>query len=997
MIDLRWAGNCADSRCEQMTKFEDTELTDQKAPSESLGSSQMGALIRAFDWASSPLGPVERWPRALRSSVRFALGSGFPKLLLWGPELIQIYNDAFRPVLGSTKHPRSLGQRAHECWPEVWNILGPMFDKVMKTGESIAAEDRLFLLNRHDYLEATYLTISYSPIPDDAGDVGGILGTCYETTPKILGQRRLRMLSELAALVGCQTKGIQETFANLEKIFSESRDLLPFALVYRMDQDRRHARLLAVSGLERGHPAARVVVPLGQPVEAAWPFADVLESGRAARVDGLTARFAGLPARPGSEPPRCAMVVPMVALGKSEIGAFLIAGANPYRELDEDYRLFLELTGNLVSAITASSPAHTLEEQRAEARTELNREQSVAIKGNEALIQAMMEDSPTVMFIKDLGGRYLHVNRRFEEEFGVSRDLILGRIDLDIFPRAQAEAFRANDALVLQHGAPAQFEEVARYLDGEHTSIVSKFPLLDAAGKAYALGGIAVGITERKRSEEALRESEERFRIIFNQSAVGIAFVDLEGRPFLTNAACQQMLGRTAEELRQMVFTEFTHPEDRDKDMVLYRELLTGERDSYQIEKRYFRKDGQCVWAGLSVTLIREPSGQPKFALSIVKDITERKRAEEALQESEERLRLMVESVQDYAIFLLDPSGAVASWNKGAERIKGYAAAEILGQHFSSFYTPEDLAEGLPAKVLAEALASGHCEREGWRIKKDGSRFWGNVDVSAVRDASGHLRGFVKVTRDMTERREAEETMRANQARLTQLSHQLLEVEETERRRLARELHDQLGQSLALLQINLQAAQEEVGPGNPARILQEQIAIVEGMHEQVRNLALNLRPSLLDDLGLVPALRWHLDRLAQSSGLKFRFKAAGSVTRCSAEIETSCFRVAQEALSNVLHHAQARNVSVNLAQAAGELILRIRDDGTGFDPMTARQRGAAGRGLGLLMMEERMKLVGGDLSILSRSAKGTTLCARFPLTSPAPSASRSSPSEQGLA
>ncbi len=150
----------------------------------------------------------------------------------------------------------------------------------------------------------------------------------------------------------------------------------------------------------------------------------------------------------------------------------------------------------------------------------------------------------------------------------------------------------------------------------------------DPTGTAVAMSGTVQDITERRQAEETLQESEERFRIIFSRSPMGIALVDLEGHPFLTNTVCQNMLGRTDEELRGMVFTEFTHPEDCDKDLKLYHQLVAGERDSYQIEKRYVRKDGQLVWTSLSVTMIRDFAGQPKFALSLVVDITERKQAE---------------------------------------------------------------------------------------------------------------------------------------------------------------------------------------------------------------------------------------------------------------------------------------------------------------------------------------------------------------------------------
>ena len=149
--------------------------------------------MRTFAWAETPLGAVDTWPQSLRTAVSIMLASGFPMLVLWGDEYIQLYNDAYRPVLGATKHPAALGQRARECWPEIWDdVLGPMFGRVMAGGEPIWNEDLLFVLDRNEYLEETYFTFSYSAIRDETGQPGGILVTCVETTERVLGERRLR-------------------------------------------------------------------------------------------------------------------------------------------------------------------------------------------------------------------------------------------------------------------------------------------------------------------------------------------------------------------------------------------------------------------------------------------------------------------------------------------------------------------------------------------------------------------------------------------------------------------------------------------------------------------------------------------------------------------------------------------------------------------------------------------------------------------------------------
>jgi signal transduction histidine kinase len=221
--------------------------------------------------------------------------------------------------------------------------------------------------------------------------------------------------------------------------------------------------------------------------------------------------------------------------------------------------------------------------------------------------------------------------------------------------------------------------------------------------------------------------------------------------------------------------------------------------------------------------------------------------------------------------------------------------------------------------------------------------------------------------------------VQAGRERLEALSHRLLAAQETERRRLARELHDEIGQTLSMVKIDLQAMQHLAAAAALEAYLVESIAIVERALQQVRSLSVELRPSLLDDLGLVPALRWYIDRQAQRAGLVANFVADSLAARLPAELETACFRVAQEALTNVLRYAQARRLEVELRRHEAELELVIRDDGVGFDVPAALARATGGASLGLLGMQERALLVGGQLEIESRLGQGTEIRASFPL------------------
>jgi signal transduction histidine kinase len=231
------------------------------------------------------------------------------------------------------------------------------------------------------------------------------------------------------------------------------------------------------------------------------------------------------------------------------------------------------------------------------------------------------------------------------------------------------------------------------------------------------------------------------------------------------------------------------------------------------------------------------------------------------------------------------------------------------------------------------------------------------------------------------------EQVRAGRARAQLLSQQLMEAQETERRRLARELHDEIGQALTAVKINLQALQR--APADAVSRLSDSIAIVDRALQQVRNLSLDLRPSLLDDLGLVAALSWYVDRQSQRSGLAIEFAAEPAEIRAAATVETACFRVTQEALTNIIRHAQAREARVELRQRGSELQLAVSDDGIGFDVAAARRRAARGASLGLLGMQERVLLSGGRIDIQSTRGQGTRLVACLPI-SPAPALERRS-------
>jgi PAS domain S-box-containing protein len=362
---------------------------------------------------------------------------------------------------------------------------------------------------------------------------------------------------------------------------------------------------------------------------------------------------------------------------------------------------------------------------------------------------------------------------------------------------------------------------------------------------------------------------------------------------------------------------------------------------------------------------------------------------ERALYESEQRFRLLVEAVRDYAIFMLDPQGHISTWNIGAERIKGYHASEIIGKHFSCFYPPEDIQAEKPARELEIAIRDGRVEDEGWRIRKDGSKFWASVVITALRDATGTLIGFTKVTRDITERILAQQALQESQRKLQlsekslrDLSLHLLRTQDEERRQIGRDLHDSLGQYLSVLKMRLDALRTAAVRKNASNAdeLEQCSQLMNDAVKEVRTISYLLYPPMLEEMGLKTAIPWYLDGFAQRSGVKTKFEISSTFGRLDRDIELAMFRVLQESLTNVHRHSGSSEASIRLGTENSEFFLEISDKGKGIPIQKFEEAGRdwmGSRGVGLRGMTERMHQIGGRLDI-SSTDQGTVVRAVVP-------------------
>ncbi len=262
------------------------------------GGGQSGALMRSIDWAETPLGPVDRWPQSLRATIPVMLASRFAMRVVWGPQYVMLYNDAYMPVLGKDKHPRAMGAPTAESFPELWNIVEPLFQRVYR-GEAVALTDSHLPVHRNGYLEECYFTPSYSPMRDDRGAIAGLLGVISETTQRVLAERRLRTLRALAArAASAGTATLSEVATGAIATLAENKPDVPYALLYLTGDDGA-SRLIALEGIQRGSPAAPEVVATGD-AQAAWPL--VAGSAEIRVIETPPRTFGALPGGIWSEP-----------------------------------------------------------------------------------------------------------------------------------------------------------------------------------------------------------------------------------------------------------------------------------------------------------------------------------------------------------------------------------------------------------------------------------------------------------------------------------------------------------------------------------------------------------------------------------------------------------------------------------------------------------------------------------------------------------------------
>ena len=334
------------------------------------GGKEMGGLIRSMDWSKTSLGPVAKWPQSLRTTVNICLASDLPICVIWGPGLIQVYNDAYRVICGG-KHPRSMGQKFSECWKEAWPVIGEAYNSAL-SGDTAFLEAQQIFLERYGFLEECFFTFSFSPIRDEAGRVGGIFHPVIEMTTQMLSERRTRALRDLAAQTG-KAKSVDEALALAAQTLAEYNLDLPFTLFYAVEPSGDEARLIGASGLNKETVASLSTVFFGVEKQTSWPLEEVVRTGLVVQIDNVKQRLGTSCLGPYPEPPGSALVFPIIPSGADQPVAIFIAGVSSRLLMNDAYRDFYDLVTSGVCNAVSNARAIEEDRRRANALADLDR------------------------------------------------------------------------------------------------------------------------------------------------------------------------------------------------------------------------------------------------------------------------------------------------------------------------------------------------------------------------------------------------------------------------------------------------------------------------------------------------------------------------------------------------------------------------------------------------------------------------------------------------
>jgi PAS domain S-box-containing protein len=838
------------------------------------GGGEAGQTIRSMNWSATAAGAPATWPQNLRTTVSIILQSHVPMFIAWGPAGTLLFNDACKPLLGSSAL-QAMGQHAQTAFTPIWHTLGPAFDQVLQ-GRAVTLPDVPIAWERQGYTETARFTFSCIPLSNDTGETGGMLVTATESKASlglsqqhiydvllqlpigILIVRQPDHVVELANAHILQITGVPAPQLSGRPLYEASPVLKGQLLEQLVDQIMQSGQF----HIENGLPVQ--VMRNGQPAQAYFNFLFYPLKDQHDATNGLM-----LISREVTD-----IILERKRMEKSEHYFRRLADTIPvmiWITRADGYCTYVnqkwyDYTGQ-TSAETLGhgwiSVVHADDvQQMMNGFQEANEKQQpfnleYRIKGSDGQYRWIL-DSGSPMFdtrgvFEGFIGSIIDINNRKQAEEAVAQSARRFRQLADSMPQivwtATADGYvdyynkqwylligdenQFGDESFLPHvhpddrqrcieswhevvrsGEPYEIEfrfKIKYPVEGYQWFLVRALPIKNDSGQIIKWFGTCTDIDEVKRIEQSLRESEERFRVVVNSAPVMVWMSDPQKRFTFFNKRWLEFTGRGMEQELWDGWKEGVLPEDLTLGLAAYEQAYEERRD-FEVEFRLKRHDGQYRWM--------VGHGIPRFSydgaflgyigscidiherktirLQLEKRVTERTQEilhknkaleettrelkeinqqlelrNEELRQSEERYLRMTNEVEDYAIILLSKDGYIENWNKGAEKIKGYTAEEMIGKHFRLFYTHADQQQGLAEKLIEEASLKGKSTYEGLRVRKDGSTFWAYTVITALHDDKNDIIGFSKVTRDLTQRKLAEDRLKMYAEQLEQKNREL--------------------------------------------------------------------------------------------------------------------------------------------------------------------------------------------------------------------------------
>lgn len=637
---------------------------------------EMGVVLRATDWSRTPLGPVGSWPQSLRTAASIVLSSKFGMYIAWGRSFTQLYNDAYRPILGASKHPAA-GKSSTETFAEIWTTIGPLFDKVL-AGEAVAYDDLAFSLDRNGYLEECFFTFSFSPIRDDSGVPGGVLVTTMETTSRAVTERRTVTLRELANRAATARTAV-EAWSAAAAVLSENPADLPFAALYALEDGA--ARRVGLVHLDAASGALPAQVALAD--GGGWPLAEAARTGRPVVVAGIAARFGELRGPVWPEPVTTAVVLPIMVSRFSQPDGFLVAGVSPRRALDESYLRFLE------SAVDPIATA--LSNARWQARTDdlKAREQ----QERERLEELFLQVPVAVAVLRGPEHRFELANPLYADLVG--RRPLLGRTVAEAFPELAGQGFYELLDKVYATGEPIAAREVPIRLElrgkVENLTIDLTYqPLRPLSGKVNGIMVVGVDVSEQALARKLLHRSEERYRSLLDHARQIVWTNSPEGEMRGEQPGWARITGQTQAEYEGFGWTDAVHPDDRAPTVAAWQRAVAA-RAVFEHEHRVRAPGAEYREYQIRAVPVLEKDGTIREWVGVHTDMTAQRAAERVARLERERLRSVLDQAPVPIAIMRGPEQVFEMCN---ELYKSLAARDPTGRKFRDAF-PEFAGQGI--------------------------------------------------------------------------------------------------------------------------------------------------------------------------------------------------------------------------------------------------------------------------------------------------------------